>query len=98
MVYKTQDTKLGRLAALKFFPAHISVNEETKARFLQEAKAAEALNQSNICTIYSVEESTGTMFMAMKDVDGTALDKQLPYATIDEAQTQRLGWQLGGYC
>ena len=85
VVYKAQDTKLDRLVALKFLPAHISVNDETKSRFLQEAKAAAALNHSNICTIYSVEESGGTMFIAMEYIDGTTLQKQLPYTKLDEA-------------
>lgn len=85
VVYKAQDTQLDRLVALKFLPAHISVNEETKARFLQEAKAAAALNHNHICTIYSVEESAGTMFIAMEYIDGTTLQKQLPYARVDDA-------------
>ena len=48
VVYKAQDTKLGRLVALKFLPPHVSISQETKARFLQEAKAAAALNHAHI--------------------------------------------------
>jgi serine/threonine protein kinase len=65
IVYKAQDTKLDRLVALKFLPAHVSINDETTARFLQEAKAAAALNHSNICTIYGLETADGQMFIAM---------------------------------
>lgn len=85
VVYKAQDTKLDRTVALKFLPAHVSVNEETKARFLQEAKAAAALNHSNICTIYGVDESDGTMFIAMEFVEGGTLREKLPYNKIDDA-------------
>ena len=85
VVYKAQDTKLDRAVALKFLPAHVSVNEGIKARFLQEAKAAAALNHNNICTIYGVDESDGTMFIAMEYVDGGTLREQLPYSKIDEA-------------
>jgi len=87
VVYKAQDTKLDRTVALKFLPAHASVNEETKARFLQEAKAAASLNHSNICTIYGVDESDGKMFIAMEFIEGGTLREKIPFARIDEALT-----------
>ena len=85
VVYKAQDTQLDRVVALKFLPAHASVNAETKARFLQEAKAAAALNHPNICTIYGVDESDGKMFIAMEYIEGGTLREKLPYARIDDA-------------
>jgi eukaryotic-like serine/threonine-protein kinase len=87
VVYKAQDTKLDRTVALKFLPAHVSVNEETKARFLQEAKAAAALNHNNICTIYGVEESDGTMFIAMEFIEGGTLRSKIPFDRVDDAIT-----------
>jgi serine/threonine protein kinase len=87
VVYKAQDTKLDRTVALKFLPSHASVNAETKARFLQEAKAAAALNHPNICTIYGVDESDGKMFIAMEFIEGGTLREKLPFAKVDDAVT-----------
>src|SRR3989304_7399950 len=78
VVYKAEDTKLSRLVALKFLPPHLSANEEDKSRFVQEAKAAAALNHPNICTIYGIEESDNSTFIAMEYVEGQTLhDKGL---------------------
>ena len=55
-VYKAQDTKLDRFVALKFLPSQLTASEDDKARFIQEAKAASAMNHPNVCTIYSIEE------------------------------------------
>ncbi|MCX6132885.1 MAG: protein kinase [Ignavibacteriales bacterium] len=87
VVYKAQDTKLDRFVALKFLPSHVSTNAETKARFLQEAKAAAALNQNNICTIYGVDESNGTMFIAMEFIEGGTLREKIPFTKLDDALT-----------
>lgn len=87
VVYKAQDTKLDRTVALKFLPAHVSVNEDIKGRFLQEAKAAAALNHNNICTIYGVDEADGKMFIAMEFIDGGTLREKIPFAKIDDALT-----------
>ena len=85
VVYKAQDTKLDRTVALKFLPSHVSVNEEAKARFLQEAKAAAALNHPNICTIHGIEEANGSVFIVMEYIDGGTLRGKIPFAKSDDA-------------
>ncbi len=85
VVYKAQDTKLDRLVALKFLPPQASATQETKDRFMQEAKAAAALNHNNICTVYGVEDHDGQMFISMEYIEGGTLRQKLPYAKSDDA-------------
>jgi serine/threonine protein kinase len=73
IVYKAQDTKLDRIVALKFLPPHLSASEQDKARFVQEAKAAAALNHPNICTIHGIDEFENQTFIVMEFVEGQTL-------------------------
>ncbi len=79
VVYKAQDLKLDRLVALKFLPSHLSASEQDKARFVQEAKTAAALNHPNICSVIDIQEHDGPagagkqMFIVMEYVDGQTL-------------------------
>lgn len=93
VVYRAQDTKLDRFVALKFLPPHLSTSDENKIRFIHEAKAAAALNHANICTIYSVEEYEGQMFIAMEQIDGGTLMEKLPLSGI--AETVSIAAQVG---
>lgn len=93
IVYKARDTQLDRTVALKFLPSRVSADPEIKTRFLQEAKAAAALNHNNICTIYGVEEADSDMFFAMEYVDGGTLREKIPFRKTGDAITA--GIQIG---
>ena len=78
VVYKAQDERLDRFVALKFLPQHLSADEEIKRRFIAEAKAASALDHTNICTVYEIDETDdGQMFIAMAFYEGEALKERI---------------------
>jgi serine/threonine protein kinase/Tol biopolymer transport system component len=83
VVYKARDTKLDRDVALKFLPAHLAASEQDKARFVQEAKAAAALNHPNVCSIIDIQEhdtpdgAGKQMFIIMEFVDGMTLRQKM---------------------
>ena len=77
VVYKAQDLKLDRFVAVKFLPPQMSSYAESKARFMQEAKASAALNHPNILNVYEVVEQGGTMCLVMELLDGQTLKSYL---------------------
>src|SRR5258706_13109032 len=77
VVYKAEDTKLDRMVALKFLPTHLAASEQDKARFVQEAKAAAALNHPNVCSIIDIQEIDDRQFIVMEYVEGQNLRSKI---------------------
>ncbi|MDO8549325.1 MAG: protein kinase [Ignavibacteria bacterium] len=91
VVYKAQDTKLDRIVAIKFLPNGSSNNEENKARFLQEAKAAASLNHPNILSIYEIDKDEKNQFIVMEYIEGEVL-KSLLKSGHSLTLEQSIGW------
>jgi serine/threonine protein kinase/dipeptidyl aminopeptidase/acylaminoacyl peptidase len=82
VVYKAHDTKLDRMVALKFLPHHLTIHDEERARFLQEARAASALNHANVCVIHDLQEYNGEHFIVMEFVEGGTLREKISAALL----------------
>src|SRR5512135_658471 len=78
IVYKARDTHLDRFVAVKVLKPERVADSSRKARFVQEAKAASALNHPNIVHVYDISHDAGTQFFAMEYVAGKTLDRLIP--------------------
>lgn len=95
VVYKAEDTKLDRRVALKFLPREIAEDETQQARFVQEAKAASALNHPNVCTIHDIQEFEGEQYIVMEYVDGVTLRDKLREGQLEVKDVVDYAIQIG---
>jgi serine/threonine-protein kinase len=75
IVYKAEDTRLNRTVAIKVLSSDLISDEKARARFLREARAASSVDHPNVCTIYEINESEGSLFFVMQYIDGKTLKK-----------------------
>jgi len=95
-VYLAQDTKLDRKVALKILPADLAANHDRMRRFVQEAKAASALNHPNIITIYEIDETGSGHFIATEFIDGETLRERGRQAPMKLGEVLDIATQIAG--
>lgn len=95
VVYKAEDTKLDRLVALKFLPRHFSDDEESRKRFIHEAKTASSLDHPNICNIHEIDETDdGQTFIVMAVYDGISLSRRIERGPLTIEETSDYAIQI----
>lgn len=95
VVYEAVDTRLGRTVALKFLPKHLTLDPQAKSRFIQEARAASALDHPHICTIFDIGDAEdGRAFIAMARYEGQSLADRLDKGPLTLDEGIELGEQV----
>jgi serine/threonine protein kinase len=94
VVYKAEDTRLGRTVALKFLPDEFSHDKAALERFQREARAASALNHPNICTLHDIDQADGQPFLTMEYLEGQTLRQRAAAKPLKVEEILDLGTQI----
>lgn len=94
VVYRAEDTRLGREVALKVLPDAMAGDDERRRRFIREARAASMVDHANIATVYDVGEADGCVFLAMELVEGTTLRDRLAAGPLEAPEAKHVARQI----